>query len=66
MSWFQEFTKIVPLLPNEAASLADLYTKLSVSEHDDLRNAYVNTDKATFQNRYDAILAVESAVVSRK
>lgn len=66
VSDFHEFTKLVPLLPTEAITLRDLYGKLSISEHDDPRNAYVNTDKATFQARYDSILAVESAVVSRK
>ena len=66
VSEFHEFTKLVPLLPAEAAKLRDLYAKLSISEHDDPRNAYVNTDKATFQNRYDAIVAIESAVVARK
>jgi len=66
VSGFHEFTKIVPLLPSEATTLQDLYAKLSIPEHDDPRNAYVNTDKAMFQTRYDSILAVESAVVSRK
>lgn len=63
---FQSFTKIVPLLQAEATILRDLYGKLSVTEHDDPRNAYVNTDKAMFQTRYEAILAVEAAVAGRK
>jgi len=66
VSNFQEFTKIVPLLPIEASDLGDLYAKLSITEHDDLRNAYVNTDKAMFQTRYDKILAIETAVKSRR
>ena len=66
VSEFHEFTKLVRLLPAEATALRDLYGKLSISEHDDPRNAYVNTDKATFQTRYNAIIAVESAVVSRR
>jgi recombinational DNA repair ATPase RecF len=66
VSEFHEFTRIVPLLPAEAVTLRDLYGKLSIAEHDDARNAYVKTDKATFQNRYNAIIAVETAVVSRK
>lgn len=66
VSNFQEFTKIVPLLPIEASDLGDLYSKLSITEHDDLRNAYVNTDKAMFQTRYDNILAIETAVKSRR
>lgn len=63
---FQSFTKIVALLPAEATTLRDLYGKLSIAEHDDPRTAYVNTDKAMFQTRYDQILAVETAIVSRK
>jgi len=63
---FQEFTKVVPLLRNEATMLRDLYEKLSITEHDDPRTAYVNTDKATFQSRYDAIKAVETALIGRR
>jgi recombinational DNA repair ATPase RecF len=66
ISTFQNFTKIVALLPTEAITLRDLYSKLSITEHDDPRTAYVNTDKAIFQSRYDAIKAVEAAVISRK
>jgi hypothetical protein len=66
ISEFQHFTKLVPLQPDEATTLKDLYAKLSITEHDDPRNAYVNTDKATFQSRYDKIIAVESAIISRK
>lgn len=63
---FQSFTKLVALLPAEAITLRDLYAKLSITEHDDPRNAYVNTDKAMFQTRYNQILAVETAVAGRK
>ena len=63
---FPQFTKLTPLLSSEAVALGDLYAKLSISEHDDPRNAYVNTDKATFQSRYDSILAIETAVIARK
>lgn len=66
VSAFSSFTKVVPLFPHEASKLQDLYSKLSVSEHDDPQNAYVNTDKAMFQSRYDEILSVETAVVARK
>lgn len=66
ISAFQSFTKIVPLLPPEATTLRDLYGKLSITEHDDPRNSYVNADKAMFQSRYDAIKTVESAVIGRK
>jgi wobble nucleotide-excising tRNase len=66
VSAFDEFTKVVPLLPVEAQTLRDLFAKLSISEHDDPRNAYVNTDKAMFQTRYNQIKAVEAAIVGRK
>jgi energy-coupling factor transporter ATP-binding protein EcfA2 len=66
VSEFQHFTKLVPLLTTEATALRDLYGKLSVTEHDDPRTAYVNTDKATFQSRYDQVLLIESAIESRK
>lgn len=66
VSNFAALTGLVPLLETEATELADLYAKLSTSEHDDARNAYVNTDKATFQARYDKILAIESAVLGRR
>lgn len=66
VSVFQEFTKIVPLLPIEASGFGDLYSKLSIMEHDDPRNAYVNTDKAMFQTRYDKILNIETDVISRR
>lgn len=63
---FQSFTKVVALLPTEAITLRDLYEKLSITEHDDPRNAYVNTDKAMFNSRLAQILAIEAAIVSRK
>jgi recombinational DNA repair ATPase RecF len=66
VSEFQSFTKLVPLLQAEATTLRDLYAKLSVTEHDDPRTAYVNTDKATFQVRYDQVLSIEAAIEARK
>ncbi len=66
VSHFHEFTKVVPLLATEAQTLKDLYAKLSTTEHDDPSNAYVNTDKAMFQSRYNAIKAIEAAIESRK
>lgn len=66
VSAFREFTKVVRLLPAEATLLADLYSKLSVSEHDDPRGSYVNTDKAVFRTRYDQIKGIEAALMSRK
>lgn len=65
-SEFRYYTKIVPLTSDEARELSDLYGKLSISEHDDPRNAIINTDKETFQNRYDKILEIETAIISRK
>lgn len=66
VSHFHEFTKVVPLIATEAQTLKDLYAKLSTTEHDDPSNAYVNTDKAMFQSRYNAIKAIEAAIESRK
>lgn len=66
VSAFNDFTKVVPLLPAEAQTLRDLFAKLSVTEHDDPRNAYVNTDKAMFQTRYNAIKSIEAAIIGRK
>ena len=66
ISAFQSFTKIVPLLQAEATMLQDLYAKLSITEHDDPRNAYVNTDKAMFQTRYNQIQNIETSVAARK
>ncbi len=66
VSEFQHYTKLVALLPTEAALLRDLYEKLSTPEHGgDPRNSYVNSDKAMFQTRYNQILAIESAIKSR-
>jgi recombinational DNA repair ATPase RecF len=66
VSAFDDFTKVVPLLSAEAQSLRDLFAKLSITEHDDPRNAYVNTDKAMFQTRYNRIKAIEASIVGRK
>lgn len=62
---FPHFTKVVALLPAEATTLRDLYAKLSITEHDDPRTAYVNTDKAMFQTRYNQILGIETAIIGR-
>jgi hypothetical protein len=66
VSAFDDFTRVVPLLPVEAQSLKDLFAKLSITEHDDPRNSYVNTDKAMFRTRYNAIKLIEAAIVWRK
>jgi hypothetical protein len=65
-SEFHHYTKLVPLLETEATVLRDLFGKLSVTEHDDPREAYVSWERAKFQNRYDSICSVESAVLGRK
>tara|TARA_R100000027_G_scaffold67679_2_gene67691 strand:+ start:563 stop:3097 length:2535 start_codon:yes stop_codon:yes gene_type:complete len=66
VSAFGEFTKVVALESTEAQQLSDLYSDLSITEHDDPRNAYVNTDRATFISRYDQIKAIETAIEARK
>ncbi len=66
VSVFNAYTKVKPLTQAEATELGDLFSKLSVTEHDDPRTAYVNSDKAIFQNRYDRIVAIETAIASRK
>lgn len=66
VSAFTEFTRVVPLLPTEAQTLRDLFEKLSITEHDDPRNAYVNTDKAMFQARFNTIKNIEAAIIARK
>lgn len=66
VSTFREFTKLVALEPTEATGYSDLYSDLSITEHDDPRNAYVNTDKATFSARYNRIVAIEASIVARR
>jgi hypothetical protein len=66
ISVFHSFTKLVPLLPKEADRLRDLYGNLSITEHNDIRNAYVNRSKAIFQQWFDEIVAIEASVISRR
>lgn len=66
VSAFAKFTKVVALEPVEAQQFSDLYSDLSITEHDDPRNAYVNTDRATFVARYDRIKVIEAAIIGRK
>jgi len=66
VSIFDEYTKIIPLLDSEAAVLKELYARLSMSEHHDPRNTYINTDKAMFQSRFNQLIALEAAIISRK
>ena len=49
VSEFHHYTKLVRLEPAEATTLRDLYAKLSITEHDDARNACVNTDRLLFR-----------------
>jgi hypothetical protein len=63
---FHNFVKVVPLLPSEADTLRDRYADLSVSEHDDVRNAYVSKNKATFQQWYDEIVSIETSILGRR
>lgn len=66
VSTFGEFTKVVALEPTEAQKLSDLYSDLSITEHDDPRSAYVNIDRATFITRYEQIKTIEHAIIARK
>lgn len=66
VSGFHHYIKLVPLESTEAVALQDLFSKLSITEHDDSRACYTNTNKATFQARYDKIITIEQAIISRK
>jgi recombinational DNA repair ATPase RecF len=66
VSEFGHFTKLTPLLPTEATSFRDLFGRLSVAEHDDPRNAYVNIDKTTFQTLFDRITEIEGNILARR
>jgi ABC-type molybdenum transport system ATPase subunit/photorepair protein PhrA len=66
ISVFNKFTKLVPLLPEEAVTLRDLFRKFSPSEHDDPRNYYSTFDKSTFRHWYDNICEIENAIIARK
>ncbi|MCK4818220.1 AAA family ATPase, partial [bacterium] len=65
LSAFREFTKLVPLEASEADKLRDLFSDLSISEHDDPRNAYISKDKAVFRKWYNEIRNIETALRSR-
>lgn len=65
VSVFNEFTRVVPLRADEAQELADLYRKLSHSEHADYMNHIVNANKAVMRTRYDGILAVAAKIAAR-
>lgn len=66
VSIFGEFTKLVPLNTTEAQSLRDLYSLLSVPEHDDPRNHYAGTTRAMFSNWYGEICNIETALAARR
>ncbi|MCG8041358.1 MAG: AAA family ATPase [Candidatus Thiodiazotropha taylori] len=66
ISEFREFTKVVPLLEQEADELRDLFSNLSPPEHDDIRNFYVTKTKAQFNTWYNRIVAIKDAVESRR
>ena len=65
LSAFRQFTKLVPLEASEADKLRDLFSDLSISEHDDPRNAYICKDKAAFRKWYNEIMNIEAALRSR-
>jgi len=65
LSAFREFTKVVPLEASEAEKLRDLFSDLSISAHDDPRNAYISKDKAVFRKWYNEIRNIEAALRSR-
>ena len=66
VSVFNKYVNVIPLEQKEANELTDLYSKLSITEHDDPRNTYVNTSKSVFQTRFGKITAIETAILSRK
>jgi energy-coupling factor transporter ATP-binding protein EcfA2 len=66
VSVFHDFVKLVPLLPQEADRLRDIYASLSVTEHDDVRNAYVNKSEALFQQWHKEIVDIEKDIISRR
>lgn len=66
ISAFNQFTKLVALTTVEATQLRDLYSNLSVPEHDDPRNHYRNIDRATFQRWFDDIETIEINLENRR
>lgn len=66
VSDFQNFTKIVPLLANEAYQLSDLYSRLSPTEHDDIRMFYTTKTKAQYSTWYQEIILIKNAVEARR
>ncbi len=66
VSDFQSFTKIVPLQTDEANQLSDLYSRLSPTEHDDIRTFYTTKTKEQYNTWYQEIIAIKDAVKARR
>lgn len=66
VSVFEEFVSLVPLTKQQAECLADIYGHLSITEHDDPRNAYVSRNKASFNKWYLEITDIERDLISRR
>jgi len=66
ISTFHHFVRLVPLLPQEADKLRDLYSNLSPPEHDDIRNFYSNKSLNQFVTWYNEIKAIKQALESRR
>lgn len=63
---FRQYMRLVPLEPSEANRLADLYSILSQSEHDDPRNSILTIDRPSFQAHFNEILRIEVDLKARK
>ncbi len=66
VSSFRNYVKLVPLEPNEATRLSDLYSILSQSEHDDPRNNILTIDRVSYKAHFDEIRSIEAALKARK
>jgi DNA repair exonuclease SbcCD ATPase subunit len=66
VSVFNNYTRLVSLLPSEATKLRDLYRNLSVPEHEDPRNYYSRVSKAMYVQFYTDICDIENALIARK
>jgi hypothetical protein len=66
VSVFTNYEKLIRLLPSESVKFRELYSKLSITEHDDPRDCYINQPKAVFQSRYDEIILIENTIKSRR
>jgi len=66
VSVFHKYMGVTPLTQDEATALSDIYSRVSPWEHDDYRTSYLNSDKDTFQTRYDKIKIIKEAIIARK